>query len=159
MKNLFLLVITVFTFSFGNAQTNYLPTLKSLIQSSNQNFEDILGEKLSSQGYVSTHNSKTKFGVGKEFIDKMPKNTLGNIFTLVSSGKSSEGLEMQIIDYVKENFVGDQYLISLDQDEKTGYYSLIIMKKSTTRIFLMADKKLNSTSNTDEYQLKIYGQE
>lgn len=157
MKKLLFTFLAVLFFSFGNAQTNYETVLTSLVKSSENNFKDIFGEQLSKQGYVSTYSSKIKFGVGKEFIDKMPENTLGNIFTLVSTAQNSQDLEVVVIDYVNAHFTGDQYSISLDRDEKTGYYSIIIIRKGTASMFMQAEKKFNKDLKADEYQLKLYG--
>lgn len=157
MKKLLFTLLAVLFFSFGNAQTNYETVLSSLVKSSENNFKDIFGEQLSKQGYVSTYSSKIKFGVGKEFIDQLPENTLGNIFTLVSNAKSSADLEVVVIDFIHQNMMGDRYFVSLDRDEKTGYYSLIVMRKETTTIFIQAEKKFNKDLKADEYELKIYG--
>lgn len=157
MKNLLFTLIAVLSFSFGKGQTNYQPILTSLMQNSENNFENVLAEKLSVQGYVTTYDSKIKFGIGKEFIDKMPKNTLGNIFTLVSTGKSTEELEVQVIDFVKKNLIGSQYSINLDMDEKTGYYSLIVIRTNTASMFLQVEKKFDAALKADQYQFKMYG--
>lgn len=157
MRKLIFTLIAVLLFSFGNAQTNYKSVLSSLVKSSDTNFNNILGEKLSTQGFVSTYSSKIKFGLGKEFIEKMPDNTLGNIFTLVSNATGSEALEMAVIDFVHENLIGDQYFISLDRDEKNGSYSLIVIRKETTTMFLQAEKKFNTDLKADEYKLMLYG--